>query len=90
MFNLGFALKSLGDLERILAAISCEGGSALYNAIEEGTNLLLSLLEFLSTNRAADSWRFVHIIITNGENGKSTLYTFNIFQLMSRLKVFPA
>ncbi|CAD8091742.1 unnamed protein product [Paramecium primaurelia] len=71
MAMLGFEQAPKSRLNNLLPRISCTGATAFRDAVMKGNQLMLQLFALFCKKGAHDKFKFVHVVLTDGEDNKS-------------------
>ncbi|CAD8201834.1 unnamed protein product [Paramecium octaurelia] len=86
MALLGFESAPKSRLNNILPRISCSGATAFRDAVVKGNQLMLQLFALFCKKGAHDKFKFVHVVLTDGEDNKSQISLQDFLKYQVHLK----
>ncbi|KAM3141298.1 hypothetical protein pb186bvf_006683 [Paramecium bursaria] len=82
---LGFESARKTNLPYKLENITCDGQTAMRDAVVKGTSMLLQLRELHIEMELPNLWQFVHIVITDGADNQSEISKEHVLALMEEV-----
>ncbi|CAD8203695.1 unnamed protein product [Paramecium octaurelia] len=88
---LGFEPAGKSRLNQLLPRVTCEGCTAFRDAVIKGNQLMLQLFALFCEKGMHEKFKFVHVILTDGEDNKSqtSLSEFLEYQKLIQQKLPP-
>ncbi|CAK60084.1 unnamed protein product (macronuclear) [Paramecium tetraurelia] len=88
---LGFEPAGKSRLNQLLPRVTCEGCTAFRDAVIKGNQLMLELFALFCQQGMHEKFKFVHVILTDGEDNKSqtSLQDFLVYQQFLQQKLPP-